>query len=366
MKNRYISIILAASLAALMTSCTSSDKIKTLIVTGQGEDNLVWMTRSQAAQQILDDAGLFSTKILVSPPEGEDMSKFKPDFSKYDLVVIDYEGDAWPKETIGALQNYVNNGGGLVRIQSRSEPGTPVPSMITVSERHDFEVRMRSSDHPVTSGLPVRWLHPGDVIVQGMSMEGDNLQVLATAFSDTAFAGTGISEPVLVAKNVGQGRVFITMLGTPDLDENKAVKCAGFIVTLQRGAEWAATGKVTQAVPFDFPSAAGVVLRPDYTGVGFDEAFENLGTYEIGSSTLYFTWLQNQIQKASGDEETLLDLEKKMVEVLQSGASTIESKKLIMKELSWMGTDYCVPAIKELGSVPELKDAVDFALTRLK
>ncbi len=97
MKNRYISIILAASLAALMTSCTSSDKIKTLIVTGQGEDNLVWMTRSQAAQQILDDAGLFSTKILVSPPEGEDMSKFNPDFSKYDLVVIDYEGDAWPE-----------------------------------------------------------------------------------------------------------------------------------------------------------------------------------------------------------------------------------------------------------------------------
>ncbi len=35
------------------------------------------------------------------------------------------------KETIGALQNYVNNGGGLVRIQSRSEPGIPVPSMIT-------------------------------------------------------------------------------------------------------------------------------------------------------------------------------------------------------------------------------------------
>ncbi len=156
------------------------------------------------------------------------------------------------------------------------------------------------------------------------------------------------------------------MLGTPDLDENKALKCAGFIVTLQRGAEWAATGKVTQAVPFDFPTAAGVVLRPDYTGVGFDEAFENLGNYEIGSSTLYFTWLQNQIQKASGDEETLLNLEKKMVEVLKAVHPHIESKNLFMKELSWMGTDYCVPAIKELGSVPELKDAVDFALTRLQ
>jgi type 1 glutamine amidotransferase len=366
MKNRYISIILTVMLVALMAACTSTDKIKTLIVTGQGEDNLVWMTRSQAAQQILDDAGLFSTKILVSPPEGEDMSKFNPDFSKYDLVVIDYEGDAWPKKTIGALQNFVNNGGGVVRLQSRSEPGTTVPATVTVSERHDFEVRTRISDHPVTAGLPVRWLHPRDVIVQGMPLVGESFQVLATAFSDKSFAGSGQAEPVLVAKNVGQGRVFMTMLGTPDLGENQALKCAGFIVTLQRGAEWAATGTVTQTVPFDFPTAAGAVLRPDYTGVKFDEAFAKIGSYQIGSSTLYFTWLQNQIRKASGDKEALLNLEKKMVEVLNNAASTSDAKKLILNELSWMGTDYCVPAVKELALVPELKDAVDFALTRLQ
>lgn len=366
MKNRYISIIIAAILVALMTTCTSTDKIKTLIVTGQGEDNLAWMTRSQTAEQILDDAGIFSTKMLVSPPEGEDMSKFNPDFSKYDLVVIDYEGDAWPEKTIGALQNFVNNGGGVVRIQSRSEPGTPVPATITVSERHDFEVRTRIPGHPVTAGLPVRWLHPKDVIVQGMQLFGEDFQVLATAFSDTSFAGSGKVEPVLVAKNVGQGRVFITMLGTPDYEGDQALHCAGFIITLQRGAEWAATGTVTQEVPFDFPTAAGAVLRPDYSGVEFDEAFANMGTYKIGSSTLYFTWLQSQIRKASGDEVALLNLEKKMVEVLNNPASTIEAKKLILNELSWIGTDYCIPAVKELGSVPELKDAVDFTLTRLK
>ena len=30
-------------------------------------------------------------------------------------------------------------------------------------------------------------------------------------------------------------------------------KSVAFIVTFQRGAEWAATGKVTQKVPDDFP-----------------------------------------------------------------------------------------------------------------
>ena len=38
----------------------------------------------------------------------------------------------------------------------------------------------------------------------------------------------------------------------------------GFIVTLQRGAEWAATGKVTNtAIPADFPGPDKVSLRPN-------------------------------------------------------------------------------------------------------
>jgi hypothetical protein len=41
----------------------------------------------------------------------------------------------------------------------------------------------------------------------------------------------------------------------------EAMKCVGFIVTLQRGTEWAATGKVTQKVPADFPKATAVSLR---------------------------------------------------------------------------------------------------------
>jgi hypothetical protein len=37
--------------------------------------------------------------------------------------------------------------------------------------------------------------------------------------------------------------------------------CVGFITTLARGAEWAATGKVTQKVPADFPTADKVSTR---------------------------------------------------------------------------------------------------------
>jgi hypothetical protein len=40
------------------------------------------------------------------------------------------------------------------------------------------------------------------------------------------------------------------------------MKCVGFIATYQRGCEWAATGKVTQKVPADFPTAERVSIRP--------------------------------------------------------------------------------------------------------
>jgi hypothetical protein len=42
-----------------------------------------------------------------------------------------------------------------------------------------------------------------------------------------------------------------------------SMKCAGFINTLQRGTEWAATGKVTAPIEEDFPSDNDVSIR-DY------------------------------------------------------------------------------------------------------
>jgi type 1 glutamine amidotransferase len=49
----------------------------------------------------------------------------------------------------------------------------------------------------------------------------------------------------------GKGRVFHTVLGHADY----SMDCIGFITTLQRGTEWAATGEVTIPVPKDFPTA---------------------------------------------------------------------------------------------------------------
>ncbi len=364
MNKKYLILLLAALTIVLLPSCKKAAVSKALIITGQSEHK--WKVSSEAVKQILDETGKFSCTMMTTPPKGEDMSGFSPDFSNYSLIVLDYEGDTWSETTNSAFMDYVNNGGGVVMCNAKSDPGGVVSDSVTVSERHNFEIRTRISDHPVTKGLPVRWLHPNDEIVQGIKLADENVQVLAVCYSDTAFSGTGRMEPVLVARNFGKGRIFATMIGTPDEEENKALHCAGYIVTLQRGAEWAATGNVTQEVPFDFPTAAGIFLWPDFKGITVEDVFENIGSYDIVKSTRYFTFLQNHIRKAAGDEKKLLALEKNMVGVLKDNEASNDAKKLILRELSWMGTDYCLPVIKSLASDPELKDDVEFALERFQ
>ncbi len=58
----------------------------------------------------------------------------------------------------------------------------------------------------------------------------------------------------------GKGRIFHTVLG----HDLAALNCVGFIATFQRGTEWAATGKVKQKVPADFPTADKTSTRPGY------------------------------------------------------------------------------------------------------
>lgn len=83
------------------------------------------------------------------------------------------------------------------------------------------------------------------------------MRVLATAYSASGQGGTAAHEPMLWVIPFGEGRVFTTVLG----HSAEAMHCVGFITTLQRGTEWAATGKVTGAVPADFPTGNKVSTR---------------------------------------------------------------------------------------------------------
>jgi type 1 glutamine amidotransferase len=398
---KYLLFLLIAGLLTFFSACKKEEGFKTLIITGQ--NNHKWEESSPVLKKILDETGLFTSEILTTPAKGGDMNTFDPDFSKYKLVVLDYNGDSWSEKTNNSFTEYVQNGGGVV-IYHASDNSFPewkeYNEMIglggwgdrnekdgpyvyyqnnqlvidtsagiggTHGKRREFVVRTRIADHPVTKGLPARWLHGNDELYSLLRGPAKNMEILATAFADsTKGGGTMRDEPMLMVLSYGKGRIFHTAMGHADDGGGPAMQCVGFIVTLQRGAEWAVTGNVTQAVPFDFPTVTGVVLRPDYKEITMEEALANIGSYDIGKSTKYLSYLQSSIRNMAGDEKELLSLEKEMVKVLISEEATIEAKKLLLRELSWMGTEYSLPAITDLSSDAELKDEAEFALARLK
>ena len=401
MNRKFYILLVAVMMTAFLPSCKKPEVSNTIIITGQ-DDSHNWEAGSSVLKEILDATGLFASEIVITPEKGGDIQNFNPDFSKYDLVVMNYCGEDWSETAKENFVDFVKDGGGVVIFHSASipfpgwneynemtglggwndrnekdgpyvyytgnEPVIDTTSGIAGShgERHEFEIRNRFDEHPVTKDLPVRWMHGSDELYQQLRGPAKNMQVLATAFADTAFGGTGRHEPVLMAINYEEGRIFHTTLGHTEDENSPAIQCAGFIVTLQRGAEWAATGNVTQELPSDFPTTAGVVLRPGLREISLDEAFMNIVSYDIDKSTKYLTFIRDKIRKAAGDEKQLVKLEKKMVDVLKNPDATKEAKKIILRELSWMGSDYCIPVIKSLESDPELSDNVEFALTRLQ
>jgi type 1 glutamine amidotransferase len=394
-------LIFAAGLLTFFSACKNETGYKTLIITGQNNHN--WKASSPILKQILDETGLFSSEIMITPGKGEDMKTFNPDFTKYKLVVIDYNGDSWSEKTNSAFVEYVKNGGGVVLYHAadnsfpswkeynemsglggwgdrnqKDGPYVYYKNNILVTDtsagnggshgkRREFLVRTRITDHPITRDLPVAWLHGTDELYSQLRGPAKNMQILATAFADSAAGGgTMRDEPILMAITFGKGRIFHTTMGHADEGGGPSMHCAGFIVTLQRGAEWAVTGDVTQKVPWDFPSAVGVVLRPDFKEMTLDEAFAYIGNYEIAKSTKHLSCIQSHIRDLAGNEAGLLEIEKRMVKVLRDKETTVEAKKLLLRELSRIGSDYSVPVIKELVSDSELKDEAEFALTRLQ
>ncbi|MCK4466276.1 MAG: ThuA domain-containing protein, partial [Bacteroidales bacterium] len=103
------SVLLLTS--TLFNACQQQPKNKVLIVTGQNTFN--WEVSSKALKQILENSGLFRVNIHISPKQGEDMSGFNPNFSNYDVVVLNYNGDSWPEQTRISFVDYIKTGGGV-------------------------------------------------------------------------------------------------------------------------------------------------------------------------------------------------------------------------------------------------------------
>jgi len=264
---------------------------KALIVDGQNGHK--WAETTPVLKALLEETKLFTVDVATSPPKGEDVSGFKPDFAAYDVVVSNYQGASWSEETQQALLDYVKGGGGLViyhfacaafpqwkefnemtglggwgRRNEKDGPyirwrdGEIVRDMSPGrggghGPMQPFQLVIREPNHPITEGLPTKFMHVDDELYGWLRGPAKNLTVLATAFAPKDKGGSDEHEPLLFTVSYGKGRVFQNALG----HTGKELKSVAFIVPFQRGVEWAATGKVTQKVPDDFPGPDKASVR---------------------------------------------------------------------------------------------------------
>jgi uncharacterized protein (TIGR01244 family) len=286
----YLSLIALAT--CLQTNAIAQEQeekvelIRALIVDGQN-NHKVWRETTKMMQTYLEESGRFSVEVARTAGKGTDPD-FQPEFSNYDVVISNYNGSPWPEATKEAFVAYVKGGGGFVSVHAadnafpnwpeynqmiglggwggRNEKSGPLVYFDGAGKevrdesagrggghgrQHPFAIVARNDEHPIMQDLPVEWMHAQDELYERLRGPAENMTVLATAFAQPKFGGSGRHEPMLMTIEFGEGRCVQSTLG----HAGYSMECVGFITTFLRSAEWAATSSVTIPIPDDFPTA---------------------------------------------------------------------------------------------------------------
>lgn len=271
-------------------------KIRVVIIDGQNNHN--WKLGTPELKNALESTGRFHVDVSTAPlkagdktPQGWVSVPFPPDLAKCDVVVSNYNGAPWPADFNKAFEQAVRTGKiGLVIVHAanntfsgweeyrrmvgmgwyKKDSGkrlklddagksiiVPAGEDLEPGHRYTgpFKVTLRDLSHPVTRGMPSEWMHDRDELYDNMRGPVENVHVLATAINPKGKKGTDVHEPMIWTVTYGKGRVFHTPMGHNMKEDVTALRCVGFITTLQRGTEWAATGQVTLPIPSNFPTS---------------------------------------------------------------------------------------------------------------
>ncbi len=286
--------VLTSSTIAVAQDSADSKPLNVLLIDGQ--NNHKWKETTPLIQATLESGNFAEVTVATAPGKGEDKAGFAPKFADYDVVVSNYNGEAWSSETEKAFEAYVSEGGGFVTVHAadnsfpnwnaynrmiglggwggRNEKDGPFVRWKEDQKkftrdmskggggqhgkRVPFMMVVRDASHPITAGLPKSFLQVADELYGKLRGPAENMNVLATAYSNPATGGTGEHEPILMTIEFGKGRVFHTTLG----HDVPAMNGLAFQTSLRRGTEWAATGEVT------LPAVSAAKMGSDEAATG--------------------------------------------------------------------------------------------------
>jgi uncharacterized protein len=240
------------------------ERIQVLIITGQNPHD--WRGTTASLRKTLEDTEKFEVR-EIDEFRGGTAQMIEP----YALIIMNYY-DGRPVNRFGdaadkALADFVRNGKGIVlyhlslgafdgwKEYEQMSGGNWRPNQGHHSAAHDYALDIKDSDHPITAGFKTPLMIQKDELFANLRWQPEgSYHVLATAYDDHSRynprdtqkkEGPGTNEPILWTTQFGSGRVFVTALGHDPIN----TVTPEFKTILLRGAEWAATGKVTIPVP---------------------------------------------------------------------------------------------------------------------
>ena len=235
----------------------AAEPAKVLIITGNhGYHD--WKATTPFLKDVLAKAGM---NVAVTETPAKDLTA--ENLAKYDALLLNYrdqpegpEATRWSAENKKAFAGAVRGGKGLVVYHfassafSGGDEWSKEYETVTAGgwrkqgfhgKRHEYDVTVKQSDHPIARALAGAYHHNNDELYQN-SLVPDGATVLVTAWSDKKKdpKNTDKDEAMVWMTKVGEGRVVNNVLG----HDVAAMDDPIFKTLIVRCVEFAATGDV--------------------------------------------------------------------------------------------------------------------------
>ncbi len=291
-----VTLIFAANISSARSQ--KSHEIKLLIV--DGFSNHDWQRTTQTIIKLLGENKGYTIEVSTSPNSSatkEQIESWNPDFSKYDVVLLNCNDLGspvnWSLVTRNKLENFVSGGGGLFIFHSANnsfanweeynrmiglgwrkkdfgkaavidkdekvriiEPGSGDGT--SHGDRVDALVH-RIGNHPLQKGLPKSWIFADIEVYTYARGPMENVTIL-TYTEDNKYH---LNFPIEWVVKYGKGKVYNSTLGHffKDQQNPEGLRCAAFQTEMFRALQWLAGRKIDARLPSDFPGTEKVSLR---------------------------------------------------------------------------------------------------------
>ena len=290
--------LVSAGFNSTYSESKKNDTVRLLIV--DGFSNHDWEHTTRSIVKILNEYGGVKIDISTSPNSSateEQLANWNPDFSAYDVVMLNCNDLGkpvrWSDTTRHNLENFVSKGGGLYIFHSANNAfedwgeynrmigmgwrKKEFGKAITIDDNQSLKIiqpgegentshgkrinalTTRIGNHPIQKGLPQSWVYADIEVYTYARGPIENVTFLSYA-KDTKY---GLNFPIEWVIKYGKGNVYNSSLGHcwKDQENPEGMRCAAFQTEMVRAIQWLAKRKIDTSLPKDFPGTSSVSLR---------------------------------------------------------------------------------------------------------